>query len=590
MWWRLVALRLARPDLALQPGLDGLDAGVLGPPGLGVAERRGLGDSWFLEADRILSGLGPLSPPSVGDAYATLLGDHDAAGDGVQQPGGSRRRRQGSFYTPGWLAAYVAAEAGLTWGSRVLDPACGAGHLLLAAGSQLLGAGVSGAASALHGVDPDPGAVELCRLLLWLGGLTVPEGQIVVGDGLRVADDGPLFDAVIANPPFLSQLGRATMADAGRRAELAKAFPGLVDAYTDHSGLFLAAGAGRLRPGGRLVFVLPQSILAAAHAQALRAVIANNLSFSGLWLTGERVFDGADVQVLVLTLVKDGPRKVMMRRSFGTAFRELPALDLDMDTLGGSWAPLVSDALGVPALPAFSGGTLGELITATADFRDEYYGLSPYTRDQMVADERRCPRLILTRHLEPGHAAWGEVPVRFLKEKRQYPRVDLDAIPIDGPEAWLHRWATRRLRPKLLLATQTRVLEAAVDAEGAWLSTTPVLNVFPKEETMLWHVAAVLLAPVASAWALRHYGGAALDLDAIKLSARQVAEVPLPRPCLAWDEAAALLAEGLPGTSPVARDAVLSAAARRMGEAYGADPRVLDWWRARRLPKAGRRA
>ncbi len=38
----------------------------------------------------------------------------------------------------------------------------------------------------------------------------------------------------------------------------------------------------------------------------------------------------------------------------------------------------------------------------------------------------------------------------------------------------------------------------------------------------------MLAAPAVSAWALAHYRGSALSRDALKLSATQVLELPLP--------------------------------------------------------------
>ncbi|MGH2684553.1 MAG: hypothetical protein ACRDJP_03695, partial [Actinomycetota bacterium] len=128
-----------------------------------------------------------------------------------------------------------------------------------------------------------------------------------------------------------------------------------------------------------------------------------------------------------------------------------------------------------------------------------------------------------------------------------------------------------RLVPKVLVATQTRVIEAVVDEEGAWLPCTPVITLTGPR---LWHAAAVLLAPPVSAWALRTYGGAALSSDAIKLSASQLLTAPLPADTGAWDEAASMLRAGAP----------VEAVGTTMCAAYGAGQAVWDWWH-KRLPR-----
>jgi hypothetical protein len=83
-------------------------------------------------------------------------------------------------------------------------------------------------------------------------------------------------------------------------------------------------------------------------------------------------------------------------------------------------------------------------------------------------------------------------------------------------------------------------------------------------------VAAVLAAPPVSAWAAANYAGVALAADAIKLSARQVLEVPLPADRRRWAAAAVAL-----------RDGDLLGAGALMTTAYGADDAVFEWWRGR---------
>ena len=107
-------------------------------------------------------------------------------------------------------------------------------------------------------------------------------------------------------------------------------------------------------------------------------------------------------------------------------------------------------------------------------------------------------------------------------------------------DAPLAAWATDRRVPKVVVATQTRIVEAAVDTEGTWWPSVPTIAVAPRAGAAadLWSLAAVLSAPPVSAWALGHYGGTALSGDAIKLSARQILDIPLPADPEAWAEGA----------------------------------------------------
>ncbi len=114
-------------------------------------------------------------------------------------------------------------------------------------------------------------------------------------------------------------------------------------------------------------------------------------------------------------------------------------------------------------------------------------------------------------------------------------------------EPRLRSWAARRLVPKVVVATQTAVVEAAVDDGGTWWPSVPVISVVcervPDDTEHRWLVAAALLAPPVTAWALGRAGGTAMGSRSVKLSARQVAAVPLPVEEGPWSEAARLLAD-----------------------------------------------
>jgi hypothetical protein len=79
--------------------------------------------------------------------------------------------------------------------------------------------------------------------------------------------------------------------------------------------------------------------------------------------------------------------------------------------------------------------------------------------------------------------------------------------------------------------------------------------------------------------------GSALAGDALKVSARLLREVPLPKPGPAWDVAADLVDRAGHEDGTPARSALLAAAGDAMCRAYGVpvEP-VRSWWSAR-LPR-----
>jgi hypothetical protein len=97
----------------------------------------------------------------------------------------------------------------------------------------------------------------------------------------------------------------------------------------------------------------------------------------------------------------------------------------------------------------------------------------------------------------------------------------------------------------------------------------------------LWHVLALLLAPPVVAYAAAHYLGTGLSAKSIKLSARQLAALPLPRRRGAWDRGADLARAAHATKTGAQRDRLLGQCAAQMCTAYGVTGEVLEWWTAR---------
>jgi hypothetical protein len=163
----------------------------------------------------------------------------------------------------------------------------------------------------------------------------------------------------------------------------------------------------------------------------------------------------------------------------------------------------------------------------------------------------------------------------------------VDLVALGDADPTLAAWTAARLVPKVVVATQTRVLEAAVDASGAWYPSVPTVAL-TCDRTRLWHAAAVVLAPPISAWAFHRHAGAALSSQAIKLSARQVLLAPLPVDDEAWGRAARTL-EGAASSAATGDRAgwlgALEQFAHEATAAYGLDTAtaaaVRSWWFAR---------
>ncbi|RNC81857.1 MAG: hypothetical protein ED559_08765 [Phycisphaera sp.] len=341
---------------------------------------------------------------------------------------------------------------------------------------------------------------------------------------------------MVGNPPFLSQLSSLTALDRGCAAIIKQRLGRAASAYTDSSALFLADALRKLAPAGRVSFLLPQSFLASRDAAVIRKMIRESHTLEHLWVSGEHVFEQAFIATCAPVVLSAHSPDANCTSTYSLDFRESESKScLDGESGSGTWSYLAANARGLPEVTLNSCTTISDIAIATADFRDEYYGLSGFIVDLQQADGRLFPKLITTSMIDPACIGWGQQPHRILKERWQSPRVDRERMHKEGS---LSAWIEARLVPKVLIATQSNVIESVVDGDGIYLPCMPVITACPKPGVGLWHLASALSSPIACLYAVRHYAGTAMTPDAIKLSAKQVLTLPIPAPGGVWDSAA----------------------------------------------------
>ncbi|CAN5575868.1 hypothetical protein BH10ACT1_BH10ACT1_37450 [soil metagenome] len=485
-------------------------------------------------------------------------------------------------------------------------------------------------------VDPGAVAVAEAALSWWAGrrgASATPGPHLAVADPLvdvvsarprsdraRQAAAGPLpvaaaagFDLVVGNPPFQSQLAGDSIRSAGSTAVLrARWGDAVVRPYTDTAGLFLVAGARALAPGGRLAMILPTSVLAARDAAPARAAVAAVGELTDLWVAAEPVF-GAAVQVCAVVvernlgrptvagplasgsppvdvessgdaraLLAPGPSApTVVRRWRGRTVVPLPparagSVVRSAAVDGDGWAALALAALGVPDPPARSSGRLADLGTARAGFREEYYGLVGHVTEapegtHPAALPTRLAPLVTSGLVDPGRCAWGERSASFARQRYERPVVDLASLEAAGGRA--ATWTRSLLVPKVVVATQTRVGEAAVDREGRWVASTPTIAVVAPADR-LWALAAVVCSPIGSVAALAATAGTARAAQAIRHTVASIGSLPLPVDVEAWDAGAEALRRH-------DREAFLAAMAAAYDVSADATSELHDWWTAR---------
>ncbi len=325
----------------------------------------------------------------------------------------------------------------------------------------------------------------------------VPGAELILADALAFDWGGRHFDVVLGNPPFLSQLSASTTRGGASHHGGGP--------YADAAAEFLSLAIRLAEPGdGRVGLVLPQSILASRDAGPVRADATASGSMCWSWWSPHHVFD-AQVLVCALGFRIDGP---------GRAGAVSTPVGSD-----ATWSHVVTGELGIPQLPSLAtDGTVGDRARCSLNFRDEYYGLVP-----AVSDAGSGPPLVTSGLIDPGRCHWGERPVRFAKRTFSAPRVDVARL-----DARMRAWARRKLVPKVLVANQTRIVEAVADPCGAWLPGVPVSSLVPTADTTVWELAAVLTSPVAAAAAWHAAAGTGLSARAIRLGPAALASLPWP--------------------------------------------------------------
>ncbi|MFM7204311.1 MAG: class I SAM-dependent DNA methyltransferase [Myxococcota bacterium] len=219
----------------------------------------------------------------------------------------------GQVFTPPLLAAFLVSLLRLDpcQPLRLLDPALGAGALLMAVESWLKAEGVEPAQVQLEGYELDPVALARAREALNGSPYRV---QLWEGDVLRALEQvRGSYDAVIANPPYVAWHRipteiRVSLEGASAVAYPLRGRPLQRDAQPDLALFFLALAVEALKPGGRLLFIMPPEWLEARRAASLRSWLLAHLEWMELLLLPPSLplflaEDGREIQTNVMVLV-----------------------------------------------------------------------------------------------------------------------------------------------------------------------------------------------------------------------------------------------------------------------------------------------
>jgi type I restriction enzyme M protein len=192
-----------------------------------------------------------VSTDMLGQAYEWLIAKFAAASG----KGG------GEFYTPGEVGRLMAGLLEPAADSRIYDPTCGSGGLLLQCLARAEAQGVNPRSLFVYGQELNPETWAIARMNMLLHGAG-DAAEIKLGDTLATpafveGDKLKRFDIVVANPPFSSKnWGHERFKSGGDPFGRIKHLP-----PKSHGEMaFLQHMVASMNDGGRLAVVLPNGV------------------------------------------------------------------------------------------------------------------------------------------------------------------------------------------------------------------------------------------------------------------------------------------------------------------------------------------
>lgn len=184
----------------------------------------------------------------------------------------------GKFFTPKTVAAAMVEMLPLTDGATIVDPTCGGGTFLKEAAKRW-----KEKPCYLSGNDVDDMLVCLCELNLGVGldplHKTSFSSLNIYDDLSQIGELNSKVDYITANPPFSLSINSFS--------PNSKLF-GL--GYRNSDALFIDLAYQMLKPGGRLVCLLPHSIISNKEFNKLRVCVENDWGLLAVLVLPEGVF------------------------------------------------------------------------------------------------------------------------------------------------------------------------------------------------------------------------------------------------------------------------------------------------------------
>lgn len=188
------------------------------------------------------------------------------------------REGSGKFFTPHPVARAMAALIPLKEDAIIMDPTCGGGTFLMEASNRWSNLNCSLVAN-----DIETSLVDLAQIILFLG-TPRQHGKIFLNTNIfepnsQFQDWYGRVDYILANPPFSLQINNIVV-----ESKLYNI------GYRNSDALFLDICLNLLRERGRLICLLPHSVIANTEFQKFRLAVEESWNLLGVIGLPEGVF------------------------------------------------------------------------------------------------------------------------------------------------------------------------------------------------------------------------------------------------------------------------------------------------------------
>lgn len=192
------------------------------------------------------------------------------------------RNSRGQFFTEDSVKELALKGLVIPDGSRVLENSCGSGEFIKAIFE--INSDIQ-----IDGYDIEQDLVDICNSLY-------PAANVVCEDFL-LQQHSPIYDLAIGNPPYfeMKRKGNEVLHDK---------YKSILSGRANIYSMFFKASIDSLKPGGRLIYVVPTSMNNGSYFKNLRKFIIDNCNIDDIILLGDSEFENVQQNTMIIKLTK----------------------------------------------------------------------------------------------------------------------------------------------------------------------------------------------------------------------------------------------------------------------------------------------